>query len=354
MPITRPTLSGLWERGVRDGGTDTPTWGRDDVSTTRRFFVPWDQREDLAKYFLGDVQIAGDIVLGPTRLERLTPLEHPVYSRMYATRITVHNNHAVLHGDAKEVFASDSSTAAKFRMVEFSVTYERLKYSVQTDLATPIGEEYRRWLEGPEPQGANDVLNVPTGSCRYVGVTNNIPVPYGFNVNQPMTKLTYVWRQLPANIYQLYSQGGATPWQKRIEGNPGAASLALGRSYQGTINKDWYLGRPVGSLYLESVRMVQRPAQVDHASWVLPIYWDVYFEFLFKGTPGGRSGANWASAWNSLYFHRTSLLSGASGYYYVSRESTPTFRSAGTESDGDSLYDCRYFRHLTDVRISPP
>ena len=145
--VARPAITFIRERGVKDGSSPHESGGVDETSCTRKFFVPWAQRWDAVKYFVGCSDLARPAAAGggvdtvPTRLIRLTPQAHPDRPNLYATKVLSIAGFAF---DAKRT-PGDGTIASTFDKAEIEVQYEPLTYKVAEDGTTDAKEEWRRF-----------------------------------------------------------------------------------------------------------------------------------------------------------------------------------------------------------------
>ncbi len=271
------------------------------------------------------------------RLRRLTPLpysddQNAVSPAWYARRITVDHNHAVR---GATLIVGDGSKAATYKKVVFTVHYEKPKFYVADDAATAADEEYKRWTEWPKGRAEADVLTFKAGAMTYQnsggsGASNQV-TPYGANRVMPLSRIAFIWRELPPGIISLF-QGTPIPWQLRLMGD------GVVDPYVGTINKTKIGYFNPGTLYLKDWEWDETPSPVDDPAWSLGIRYDVTFNMIHRPTPGG---------WNWTFYSDPSK--GNSGFYYNSR--SKTYHGPGTVPDYDSLYNEREFKNLWKVQL---
>ena len=333
MPITRPTLTKLAERGVRDQSSPVTNFGDNASDETRKFFVKWGERFDAAFAICGGSRIASDGSGNPTRLERLTPMKHPTLAGWYATAVTDIRGFKV-RPSTQDSPDAGGGWANRWDLADITVKYEPLRWKVEEDSSENLTQEFRRnfYLAGMNPSA--EVVRGPIGSLRFKAPTTSdvdgLMVPYGVTTIQPTIDIEWIWENVPADALDIGS-----PLGNRIYGKPDYSEL----SYIGCINKAAWPGSSgfaPGSLLLTEYRPVPKVNKLGILSL------DIHMRTLFRATKGG---------WNALWHSDPAGV--LTGYYFVTRSSgTPTYYAPGSVPDNASLYNERLFSHLTLVQAA--
>lgn len=339
MPIVRPTLSFLAERGVRDGSSREETFAPDNAVGRQKFWVPWASRYDGAKAIVGYSQIAR-VGGAPDRLERLPPLPYwpyvggaplPDEVKNWRAKEVVSVRGFKWTGAAQSPAEYGGGWQATYDKAELEVSYAPVPYSCAVDDDVNLAFEFKRffWQETTRPSAS--FISMPTGVLKYTQILDNkAVVPYGTTVIEPMEEIKWRWVNLPYDILKLNE-----PWRQRLMSGDGSSGDL---SYIGCINKELWPqiddggGYPKGSLLLTE----WEPVIKMNALGMMSV--DVIFTTLFTPRPGGH---------NALWYNDPT--GSLSGYYYVSRENPAVYRSPGTVPRNGSLYNEVKFSNLTRV-----
>jgi hypothetical protein len=329
MPITRPSVTKLSERDIRDGNSFREDFTPDGVRTTRSFFTKWDERYDLVIGVCGYSQIARVSGGGPVRLERLLPLQHPQTSGSHARAVVGIRGHQFT-GRVADPVAAGGGWGANYKWAACEVEYRPDEFDYLTDDQTPADEEWRRYFSYVEATQASEYLTFPTGSMRYApedgdARVRGLMVPYSGGMVIPTMSWKFRWWELPLDLL-TYGE----PWFNRITGTD------TDRSYIGCVNSaPWpnpANGFPAGTLLLDSVIPVRRKNALGN------VCLDVDINVLFK-----------ESGWNNLWYNSTEA-GVPSGWRFVTRDPGATYYAPGSVPDDTALYSERPFADLLKVQ----
>ncbi len=319
-------LTFSWAEYLPQGADSSgSSFGHGPMAETMIILVYWHEMVDKTIGMLG--QLIGysyrNDGLAVTRLSRVLPWKHPLYSQLWCTRITAVQGMQLKgkNTTAASAYTGGAGPISSYKVVALHLQFTRPNYPVLPDSSVPLTDgfypEYLRFTDRYWRAHVQMLSREGQTFAYREGTPSGNPFPGTVGTKVCHVKLTRTWYQIPE---QCVLDGDGFPSGVILKPSSGDAIVA-------SVNDDDFFGCPAGTLLYETPEIIPQELPLPQILMNLgfgeqfPVQYDVKFNFdyfnppLGTGTSGDFRGHNcmpWAgdARWYIATINNSRLYNG--------------------------------------------